>query len=107
MEHINKKVNQVLQQGYQTPEPDTSTPQPTKISPNPSSNKAVTLSPVEGPYDYEKVFEFLLKKGKQDFGANFIIQDADKPIITKLLAYFLKDEFMCLQHKISLQKAFC
>lgn len=56
------------------------------------------------PYDYEKIFDFLLKKGKQDFGASFVIQEADKPIITKLVAYFLKDEFMCLQHKISLQK---
>lgn len=90
MEHINKKVNQVLQQGKITPEQETSTPPATKI--------------LVSPYDYEKIFDFLLKKGKQDFGASFVIQEADKPIITKLVAYFFKDEFMCLQHKISLQK---
>lgn len=90
MEHINKKVNQVLQQGKTTPEQETSTQPATKI--------------LVSPYDYEKIFDFLLKKGKQDFGASFVIQEADKPIITKLVAYFLKDEFMCLQHKISLQK---
>lgn len=66
------------------------TPQPIKIT--------------QSPYDYEKVFEFLIKKGKQDYSSNFQIEDEDKPLITKLLAYFLKDEFMCLQHKISLQK---
>ena len=66
------------------------TPQPIKIT--------------QSPYDYEKVFEFLIKKGKQDFGTKFQIHKDDKPIITRLLAYFLKDEFMCLQHNISLQK---
>lgn len=58
----------------------------------------------QNPYDYEKVFEFLIKKGKQDFGNKFQIYEDDKLLITRLLAYFLKDEFMCLQHNISLQK---
>lgn len=90
MEHINKKVNQVLQQGNKTTVPDTSTPQQTKT--------------LVSHYDYEKVFEFLLKKGKQDFGLNFTIHESDKLIITKLLAYFLRDEIICTQNNISLQK---
>lgn len=83
MAKINKHLNNIIPLV-------SSTPQQTKI--------------LVSPYDYEKIFDFLLKKGKQDFGASFVIQEADKPIITKLVAYFLKDEFMCLQHKISLQK---
>ncbi len=56
------------------------------------------------PYDYEKVFEFLIKKGKQDFGEKFNILDEDKSIIKKLVAYFLKDEFTCPENNIELQK---
>lgn len=56
------------------------------------------------PYDYNKVFEFLINKGRQDFGANFIILEEDKPIIKKVVAYFLKDKFTCNQEKILLHK---
>lgn len=56
------------------------------------------------PYDYSKVLDFLLRKGQQDFGKSFRILEEDKPIIKKLLAYFLKDEFTCDQEKIHLHK---
>jgi DNA replication protein DnaC len=55
-------------------------------------------------YDYEKTIMFLLKRGQQDYGAHFKIQDADKPIIIKLIAYFLKDEITCAKEKIDLRK---
>lgn len=56
------------------------------------------------PYDYNKVFDFLQSKGRQDFGTNFVILEEDKPIIKKIVAYFLKDNFTCSQEKIYLHK---
>ena len=56
------------------------------------------------PYDYNKVFDFLLNKGRQDFGTKFVILEEDKPIIKKLAGYFLKDTFTCSQEKILLHK---
>jgi DNA replication protein DnaC len=55
-------------------------------------------------YDYEKVFFFLQNKGQQDFGKHFNISKIDAPIITKIVAYFLKDEFICNQEGIDLKK---
>jgi energy-coupling factor transporter ATP-binding protein EcfA2 len=55
-------------------------------------------------YDYEKVFNFLIKQGKHDFGSSFTILATDKAIIMKLLAYFLRDEFMCNEYQIALNK---
>ena len=56
------------------------------------------------PYDYEKIFEFLIKKGKLDFGESFTILKNDKALIMKLISYFLKDDFMCNEYQISLNK---
>lgn len=56
------------------------------------------------PYDYSKVFAYLEKKGKEDFGNHFALHSSDLPLIKKMLAYFLKDEFMCEQENISLRK---
>lgn len=55
-------------------------------------------------YDYDKIFSFLEKKGKQDFGNQFSLHEIDLPLIKKLLAYFLKDEYVCTQENISLRK---
>lgn len=59
---------------------------------------------MESLYDYEKVFFFLEKKGKQDFGNHFYISKFDIQVITKILAYFLKDEFICKRDGIDLNK---
>ncbi len=64
----------------------------------------ITPKTLTSPYDYDKVFDFLIKKGKQDFGLHFNLMESDKSIITKLLAYFLKDEFICDKHQIELKK---
>jgi DNA replication protein DnaC len=80
------------------------TPAQSKISPNHSKDKNQMLSPQQSPYDYDKVFQFLIRKGKHDFGTHFEIQQTDKSIITKLIAYFLKDEYECTKNNISLNK---
>ena len=56
------------------------------------------------PYNYDKVFDFLLRKGILDFGTNFKILEEDKPLIKNVLAYFLKDEYTCKQENIALGK---
>lgn len=56
------------------------------------------------PYNYDKVFSFLQEKGRQEFGKKFNIFEEDKPIIKKLAAYFLKDEFVCNEENIQLNK---
>ena len=83
MAKINKHLNNIIPLV-------SSTPQQTKI--------------LVSPYDYEKVFEFLIKKGKHDFGENFDILKNDKALIMKLIAYFLGDEFMCNEYQIALNK---
>ena len=59
---------------------------------------------MQSRYDYDKIFQYLESKGKQDFGNHFKIYENDKPIIKKLIAYFLKDEIICEQEKINLKK---
>lgn len=56
------------------------------------------------PYDYDKVFNYIQSKGRQDFGKSFSILEEDKPIIKKLAAYFLKDTYTCNQEKVLLHK---
>jgi hypothetical protein len=62
MEKVTTIISKVVQQ-------ENSTQAPTKI--------------LASPYDYEKAFDFLIKKGKQDFSEKFNILDADKSIIKK------------------------
>ena len=51
----------------------------------------VSQGPIATPYDYHFLLQYVSKLGKDMFGRDFIIDDVDKPVITKLLAYFLKD----------------
>jgi DNA replication protein DnaC len=94
----------VQHQGNKTSVPVTFTLQQTKTSPNHSDDKQLLAIPQQSAYDYEKVFKFLIRKGKHDFGDHFEIQEIEKQIINKLIAYFLKDEFMCKKNNISLKK---
>jgi energy-coupling factor transporter ATP-binding protein EcfA2 len=82
-------------------------PQPTKTTPSHSKNvssNSVTLSVVEGHYEFEKCLAFMEKKGKELFGAHFKIDPADYEIIFKLLAYVIGDEKNAIKHGISLKK---
>ncbi|MDR6843369.1 ATPase [Flavobacterium granuli] len=55
-------------------------------------------------YNYSEVIIWLENKGKNRYGNHFKILDTDYPIIFKLIAYFLKDEQMCLQYGINLDR---
>lgn len=55
-------------------------------------------------FDFEKCIYFLENKGKEHFGKHFSIAYKDKPIIYKLLVYFIMDEKSCLKYNIDPKK---
>ena len=55
-------------------------------------------------YNYPEIINKLEAKGVELYGNHFKIQEADYPIVYKLIAYFLKDEPTCFQLGINLNK---
>lgn len=55
-------------------------------------------------YNYPEILTWLEQKGKQDYGSNFHFVAEDKVNITKLVAYFLKDEITANQFGLDLSK---
>ena len=55
-------------------------------------------------YNYSEVIIWLEKKGNERYGNHFKILESDYPVIFKLIAYFLKDKQVCLQHGINLDR---
>jgi len=49
---------------------------------------------------------WLQKKGKQTFGEHFKIFEGDKPLLHKMLSYFLRDELEAQKWHIDLEKVF-
>ncbi|MCD6065872.1 MAG: hypothetical protein K0S33_698 [Bacteroidetes bacterium] len=59
---------------------------------------------IRSPFDYNKAIGFLEEKGRREFGEHFSIPERDHPIVKKISAYFLKDEFTCAQENLQLEK---
>jgi hypothetical protein len=59
---------------------------------------------IKSRYNYENALLWLEKWGKHYYGDKFKISEEDKPLILKLLSYFLKDEPVAEQLGIELQK---
>ena len=55
-------------------------------------------------YNYAEILVWLEKKAKQDYGSSFHFIDSDMENITKLIAYFLKDEVTANQFGLDLTK---
>ncbi|MGQ7944175.1 AAA family ATPase [Flavobacterium sp. WC2509] len=55
-------------------------------------------------YNYKEIILWLEKKGVELYGIDFKIHDNDHTIISKLIAYFLKDKPTCVQFSIDLNK---
>ncbi len=53
---------------------------------------------------YPEIIAWLETKGQEIFGMHFKIIEEDYPIIYKLIAYFLKDEEVCHQFNLNLNK---
>ncbi|WP_213087103.1 ATP-binding protein [Chitinophaga agrisoli] len=56
------------------------------------------------PYNYHELLQALEQQGKNIYGRHFAVQDIDRPVILKLLAYFLQDEQVALIEGIDLHK---
>jgi len=59
---------------------------------------------IKSHYSYTEVIKWLEAKGIELYGKKFKILEIDHEIIYKLIAYFLKDEQVCDQFNIDLQK---
>jgi len=59
---------------------------------------------VQSTHDYENALLWLEKWGKKQYGQKFNIRDEDKPVLYRLLSYFLKDEAVAKHLQIDLQK---
>ncbi|MDG5801039.1 ATPase [Marinilabiliaceae bacterium ANBcel2] len=53
---------------------------------------------------YQKALNYLNEKGKQNYGKRFEIAEEDIPIITRLIAWFLRDEATAKERCIDLDK---
>jgi energy-coupling factor transporter ATP-binding protein EcfA2 len=59
---------------------------------------------IKSNYNYPEIINWLQTTGIQLYGNHFKIVETDYPIVYKLIAYFLKDEQVCDQFNIDLQK---
>ncbi|SFD83547.1 hypothetical protein SAMN05518672_103429 [Chitinophaga sp. CF118] len=59
---------------------------------------------IQSHYDYHAILKVIIAKGKEMFGPRFQVDDIDRPVIMKLIAYFLQDENVATAQKIDLYK---
>lgn len=55
-------------------------------------------------YDYPEIIKWLEQKGKTDYGTQFHFREADKNNLSKLIAYYLKDEVVATLFDLDLSK---
>ena len=55
-------------------------------------------------YDYHELLQMVVQQGKTLYGPHFAIEDIDRPVVLKLLAYFLRDEQVAANDGIDLNK---
>jgi hypothetical protein len=59
---------------------------------------------IQTPYDYHLLMQQLEEHGKNTCGPGFRLNDTDRPVVVKLLAYFLRDEAVAAAEGINLRK---
>ncbi|HVI49021.1 MAG TPA: hypothetical protein VM802_29415 [Chitinophaga sp.] len=59
---------------------------------------------IQTPYDYYLLMQQLEEHGKDVYGPTFHIEDIDRPVVIKLLAYFLRDQPVATAEGIDLHK---
>ncbi len=59
---------------------------------------------IQTPYDYYLLMQQLEEHGKDVYGPAFHIEDIDRPVVVKLLAYFLQDQTVAIAEGIDLHK---
>jgi hypothetical protein len=56
------------------------------------------------PFDYCYLLKQVEEKGRELYRHDFVIEDIDRPVVTKLIAYFLRDGQVAAKEKIDLHK---
>jgi DNA replication protein DnaC len=69
-----------------------------------TTSTQITTRITQSPYDYYEIFQAVLRKGKEMFGEKYQIDDIDRPVINKLITYFLQDEGVADALNIDLYK---
>ncbi|WP_111594403.1 P-loop NTPase family protein [Chitinophaga dinghuensis] len=59
---------------------------------------------IRTPYDYHLLVQQLEEHGKTVYGPAFKIEEIDRPVVLKLLAYFLQDEEVAQSEGLDLRK---
>lgn len=59
---------------------------------------------IQSKHDYENALQWLQKWGKKQYGDHFNVRKEDRPVLFRLLSYFLKDEAVSAQLGINLNK---
>lgn len=68
------------------------------------SNESKNILITQSAHDYENALLWIQKWGKKQYGDHFTIHENDKPIIFRLISYFLKDENVAEKLEINLNK---
>lgn len=66
--------------------------------------KHFNIAEVKSQHNYENAILWLEKWGKKQYGQHFTVREEDRPVLYRLLSYFLKDEPVAEQLQISLNK---
>lgn len=56
------------------------------------------------PFDYHYMLQQVEEKGRDLYRHDFVIDDIDRPVVTKLIAYFLRDGEVAAKEKLDLHK---
>lgn len=59
---------------------------------------------MENPYDFTRYRQMIEQKGRELFGEQFSLHSEDYEIISKLIAYIMRNEEISREHNISLRK---
>jgi hypothetical protein len=68
------------------------------------SSTSTKTKAIQTPYDYHLLIQQLEEQGKSRCSPHFQVEDIDRPVILKLLAYFLRDEAVAANEGIDLHK---
>lgn len=71
---------------------------------NKEDSTSIPTKVIKTPYDYHYLIQYISQQGKRMYGPNYTITDMDRPIVTQLLSYFLRDEAVATSQNIDLNK---
>ncbi|WP_143306176.1 P-loop NTPase family protein [Chitinophaga vietnamensis] len=68
------------------------------------SSTATKTKVIQTPYDYHQLICHFEEAGQAYYGKHFQVQEKDRPLILKLMAYFLRDEAIAANEALNLNK---